>query len=588
MAITARFSNGIGYYQHYYGVLNYQENSYNVENNTSNITLWVDMYADDSRYNFYGYNNTGHIYVNGNEYANDSSSATVNSSGVRLVTWTGNVGHNDDGSLNLTVGFSIDSGYAGHCENSTGWQLTTIPRASQPSATSGNIEENIVIYTNRKSSSFTHTLTYSFGSLSGTIATGVGDSTTWTLPSTFYAQIPNAKSGTGTITCTTYNGSTQIGSAKTCSFTAYASETRCKPTITLNVTDMNSTCTNLTGSNKKLIKFFSTPAVTLTATRKNSATIKTTSILCGDGKSASSTSSFTYTFYEVESAYFKGNVTDSRGYQNSVEATGLTIVNYIKLTLNPVELYRPVQTGSQIKIKGSGNYFNGNFGSTNNTLTFKYRYREYGSSTWGSYTTVTPTISNNTYSFDVLVGNSFDYRKQYEFQFVANDKLMSTTLEEVSKPGIPLMWLGKNYMEFDGKKGFDWEDDNLTIDDDIYLGTTGIQVSEIQPTITVDANGWTVIDHQFYKEYLKKGNFNYTIPGALWRTVHLENLPEGMQTIEDVYLTSSVYPSDGAVSCAVGAGYNYADIGIQMYNVYGLELTVDFHYSLRIIELPNE
>jgi hypothetical protein len=140
-----------------------------------------------------------------------------------------------------------------------------------------------------------------------------------------------------------------------------------------------------------------------------------------------------------------------------------------------------------MKIKGSGNYFNGSFSeTTNNTLTFKYRYREYGETTWGSYTTINPTISNNTYSFDVLAGSNFDYRKQYEFQFVVNDKLMEVTLEETSKPGIPLMWLGKNYMELDGKKAFDWEDDLLKIMGEIYLGNTGAQLNDFAIELETD------------------------------------------------------------------------------------------------------
>jgi hypothetical protein len=164
-----------------------------------------------------------------------------------------------------------------------------------------------------------------------------------------------------------------------------------------------------------------------------------------------------------------------------------------------------------MKIKGSGNYFNGSFSeTTNNTLTFKYRYREYGETTWGSYITINPTISNNTYSFDVLAGSNFDYRKQYEFQFVVNDKLMEVTLEETSKPGIPLMWLGKNYMELDGKKAFDWEDDNLRTNEDIYIGETDIQLKNLTVNIETDGDPvktGRIIDGKY--EYIKRIDCGY-------------------------------------------------------------------------------
>jgi hypothetical protein len=64
------------------------------------------------------------------------------------------------------------------------------------------------------SSSFTHTLTYTFGSLSGTISTKTTahDGKNWTPALTMANQLPNATSGTGTLKCTTYSGNTAVGS----------------------------------------------------------------------------------------------------------------------------------------------------------------------------------------------------------------------------------------------------------------------------------------------------------------------------------------------------------------------------------------
>lgn len=91
--------------------------------------------------------------------------------------------------------------------------LATILRASEPSVSSSNVTMGnaVTIYTNRKSTSFAHTITYSFGSASGTIATGVGDNVSWTPPTSLASQILNSTTGTCTITCYTYSGSTLIG-----------------------------------------------------------------------------------------------------------------------------------------------------------------------------------------------------------------------------------------------------------------------------------------------------------------------------------------------------------------------------------------
>ena len=69
----------------------------------------------------------------------------------------------------------------------------------------------VTITTNRASSNFTHTITYTFGATTGTIASSVGTSVPWVVPISLANQLPNTDSGTCTITCQTYNGSTLIG-----------------------------------------------------------------------------------------------------------------------------------------------------------------------------------------------------------------------------------------------------------------------------------------------------------------------------------------------------------------------------------------
>ena len=139
--------------------------------------------------------------------------------------------HNADGSKKIPVeAFIQKSSYGtydpGYCYLYGEIDLTKIPRTSSVTCTDGNIESSVSININRASDSFTHTLRYAFVSLSGTIASGVGTSYGWTLPTSFYAQIPNSKSGTGTIYCDTYSGSTLIGTSS-CNFTAYTDESKC-------------------------------------------------------------------------------------------------------------------------------------------------------------------------------------------------------------------------------------------------------------------------------------------------------------------------------------------------------------------------
>lgn len=94
--------------------------------------------------------------------------------------------------------------------------LPAIARASAPTVSRSlcPLGQSMTVSTNRKSTQFTHTLTYAFGAVTGTIASGVGDSVIWTPPVSLAAQLSDRQRGDCVITCTTYLGGTRIGSAQ--------------------------------------------------------------------------------------------------------------------------------------------------------------------------------------------------------------------------------------------------------------------------------------------------------------------------------------------------------------------------------------
>ena len=113
---------------------------------------------------------------------------------------------------------------------------------SQPtvSSSSVNLGSAVTIYTNRQSTATTHTLLYSFGSASGTIASNVGASVSWTPPLSLASQIPNATSGICTITCQSYNGGTLTGT-RTCTVTLNVPSSVVPSISAVTVEDTNST-----------------------------------------------------------------------------------------------------------------------------------------------------------------------------------------------------------------------------------------------------------------------------------------------------------------------------------------------------------
>ena len=165
-------------------------------------------------------------------YSTSTDSRIQLYNGTTIASGSTTITHNSDGTKSFS--YSCEAGvytYAVSVTASGTGTLTSIPRASTVSATNTNMGSASTITITRASSSFTHTLTYAFGSTTGTIATKTtSTSVSWTPALTLANQIPKAVSGSCTITCDTYSGSTKVGS-KTCTLTLTVPST-VKPTIT--------------------------------------------------------------------------------------------------------------------------------------------------------------------------------------------------------------------------------------------------------------------------------------------------------------------------------------------------------------------
>lgn len=189
--------------------------------NASTVTVEVQVRRWDGNYTTTG-TWTGSVSI-GSSSASISHYAAVNG-WVTVKTFTATVSHNSDGTgtckISATVNGPTETTQGGaQVSGSDTVTLDTIARASVPTVSASSVVmlNKVTITTNRKSSSFTHDLTYSFGGSTGTIATGVGESYAWTVPD-LVSKISGKTSGTCTITCKTKNGSTVVGS-KTVSLT---------------------------------------------------------------------------------------------------------------------------------------------------------------------------------------------------------------------------------------------------------------------------------------------------------------------------------------------------------------------------------
>lgn len=195
------------------------------------------------------------------------------------------------------------------------------------------------------------------------------------------------------------------------------------PTLTASATSTNSTSNNLVGGANIILKGFNTVSCTLNATPKKNATIVERTVTCGgETKSGSN-----ITFTNVESGSFIFRIKDSRGIVVSDIVT-LSVKDYVKPTCNQtVTMIMQSSTATQAEITVTGNYFNGSFGATNNTLTLEIRRRDNGGSwgAWANYNSSLAEISNGTYKTQVIPVSGLDASGTYEFQSRVTDKLMT-------------------------------------------------------------------------------------------------------------------------------------------------------------------
>lgn len=396
------------------------ENSTSTSDNTSNVTItfsiagpasWGDITVFENWNLYFGIIIDSSVVSSGSlVYPNCPK---VGNSYVQLLTWTGNVGHKSDGSKSINVKVYLYHG-PGNPDSYLPMQsdsnspiymgsvdLTTIPRASQPSCITypntteniGDIGSTIYIHMNRVSSSFTHTVYYSWGTKYVQIAAGVTNNVSWKIPDDFLYDIPNATEGIGRIDVETYNGNSYIG-AKSVGFTATVPSS-VKPTvgtITLNPWDVNGYDILLQNKNKITVSVsgcsagagssiksytFSGPGISSTTTG--------TSV---SGGPISNTGTLTYTV----------TVTDNRGRSASKTAT-ITCYAYSSPYFASFNAYRANSDGSA---NVNGTYllctYSVNYASAGNTNTITVTVKGVGSNRTATGGRLLIDLSGNTTS----------------------------------------------------------------------------------------------------------------------------------------------------------------------------------------------
>ena len=381
------------------------------------------------------------------------------------------VWHNNDGTFPGRYVEIYANSYIMNGTSGGNLSANTIPRASQPSCiTYPNNTENVgaiggsfYIHMNRKSRAFTHTVRYSWYGRSGTIATGVTNNCSWTIPEIFASNIPNDKSGWGTIYVDTYNGNTYIGT-KSCRFTC--SVTNANPTFNdFDFEDVNETTVALTGNNQDLIKNYSNLQVTITPNNKATANkyatmnkYRLTNGTISNDIAYSSTKDVSSVLNNAESGVINIYAIDSRNNSTLVTKNANEFIDYTPLQKGNISVTRQNGVSEIVTLTFNGNIDLVNFGAVTNSIKqSKYRYKTTDNSQWSAYNNITVTVNNNgEFSFNSnITGDTqslgFDINNSYNFEVYVEDDLSNVTFTANLNSGIPNIALHKNGVGIMGK-----------------------------------------------------------------------------------------------------------------------------------------
>lgn len=301
------------------GKITWSESNVNVNNNTSDLTVTLMYYKPDGQYVTQG---SGYfqITVDGQSYE-DNHYTRILQGWTTALSHTFTITHSADGtkSASIVLNHGYISGTTGLSASSGSGTatLTTIPRASSVSCTNGNFGGAVTATVTRASSSFTHTLKFSIGSSYSETKTGVGTSLSYTVPASWAASIPAGASTTMTVTCTTYNGSTQIGSATSTTCTISV------PSSWAASASISASLGGTKGDSNQVLKGLTTVTLTCTGTATTGSSI---SSYKWSGGSTATTASITCSTAAVGSTTYTCTVTDRRGKTASKSYT-VTVVD---------------------------------------------------------------------------------------------------------------------------------------------------------------------------------------------------------------------------------------------------------------------
>lgn len=335
---------------------------------------------------------------------------------VQLIADSFTLGVDTNGNQSLQFDAVFRIGYNSATGESTGSQtfaLDQVPLASYftnapAGVTVGSSGGVSTVNITRYNSSYTHDVTWTFGSHSHT-EPGVATSISYTIPASWLDAIPNSLTGTCYVTLVTKSGSTQVGQAVTAQFTITANVVPSYTSIVYSYRGAAYTA----GITNALIAGYSNMRVAVSGAAGAYGSsiarmefIKGTSTMATVNTSAASYTYDTPLLTAAETTTFTVRITDTRGKYVQQTSQSFTIKAYALPSFTAADVYRsdssgsPADDGTYIKITATA----AATPAENSITSLQYATKETTSSSWSADADIpSGAVSgySNTTSYDV-------------------------------------------------------------------------------------------------------------------------------------------------------------------------------------------
>lgn len=418
------------------------------------LRLWVDQVSQDAVANtsqvrfqlailntaatFASYSCSAFIDFDGGRRLNWSGSPNMTSqnSTIMLIDETVTVNHGDDGKkiFGFMARFTGGGGYSPNTLEIGGnsFTLTDLQRSSNLKVSSAVFGKEATITIDRQNPTFKHTVRYQIGDSSGTIASNVDTSATWTIPLDLINKFTNTVNAQGTILVDSYLQGSKIGTQSTTINISVPDSV--KPTLTgLTLVDTNETVRRLLPGNN-FIQVMSN----IRADFSGASGVYGSSItgyyaeLVGKNQSINSNGATFGMMNYSGQAIVRARVSDSRGRWSDFKEVNINVLEYFAPSLK-FDVTRVGATSSTLQVLRNAKIAPLTVnGVQKNTMKLTFKVTPYGKET---YTTDTGPASGDWAGVSSLVNSSanlagvYAANKSWQILAVLEDKFAYTSFK---------------------------------------------------------------------------------------------------------------------------------------------------------------